>query len=130
MIVADTNVLLYQFTSDEFGGAVAALLAQDPDWHAPLLWRSEFPNGLATMMRANVVQLKQAAAYFHEAAEFMKGREHEAAGTRLLERAAKSGCTASDWEYIELGMRLSAPLYTADKKLIKAFPKICRTLFA
>lgn len=130
MIVADTNVLLYQFTSEEFGTLSEALLLRDPDWHAPLLWRSEFRNGLATLMRAGVLTLKQSTAYFHEAAEFMKGREHDVDAAKVLDLSAKSGCTAYDCEYIELALRLSAPLYTADKKLIKAFPKVCRALSA
>lgn len=128
MIVADTNVLLYHYTSADFGKLTAALLAQDADWHAPLLWRSEFRNGLATFMRAGYLHVKQSAQYFQHAALFMQGREHEPDAARVLDLAAKSGCTAYDCEYVDLAERLAAPLITADKKLIKAFPAICRAL--
>ncbi len=128
MIVADTNVLLYHYTSADFGKLTAALLLQDAEWHAPVLWRSEFRNGLATFMRAGYMGVKQAALHFSHAASFMQGREHEPDATRVLELAAQSGCTAYDCEYIEIAERLAAPLITADKKLIKAFPGICRAL--
>ena len=128
MIVADTNVLLYHYTSADFGKLTAALLAQDADWHAPLLWRSEFRNGLATFMRAGHLNVKQAAQYFQHAALFMQGREHEPDAARVLDLAAKSGCTAYDCEYVDIAERLAAPLITADRKLIKAFPAICRAL--
>lgn len=128
MIVADTNVLLYHYTSADFGKLTAALLMQDADWHAPLLWRSEFRNGLATFMRAGYLSVKQSALHFEHAALFMQGREHEPDAARVLELAAQSGCTAYDCEYVDIAERLAAPLITADKKLIRAFPGICRPL--
>lgn len=128
MIVADTNVLLYHYTSVEVGKLTAALLLQDADWHAPVLWRSEFRNGLATFMRAGHLGVKQAALHFQHAAAFMQGREHEPDAVRVLELASQSGCTAYDCEYIDIAERLAAPLITADKKLVRAFPGICRPL--
>ena len=81
-------------------------------------------------MRAVHIGVKQAALQFEHAAAFMQGHEHEPDAVRVLELAARSGCTAHDCEYIDIAERLAAPLITADQKLIKAFPAICRALTA
>lgn len=47
MIVVDSNVLAYLYLPGEYSTAAEALLEQDSDWAAPILWRSEFRNILA-----------------------------------------------------------------------------------
>jgi predicted nucleic acid-binding protein len=42
----------------------------------------------------------------------------------VLELAHQSGCTAYDCEFIAVAKTLGAKLFTADKQVLKAFPKI------
>ncbi len=42
MIAVDTNVLAYLYLPGEYTAQAEALLERDPDWTAPVLWRSEF----------------------------------------------------------------------------------------
>ena len=42
MIVLDSNVVAYLYLPGEHTAKVEALLDRDPDWPAPVLWRSEF----------------------------------------------------------------------------------------
>ena len=47
MIVVDTNIVAYLYLPGEHTAAVERLLERDPEWAAPILWRSEFRNILA-----------------------------------------------------------------------------------
>ena len=51
MIVVDTNILAYLLLPYEFSPQADALFKRDPDWVAPILWRSEFRNLLAGYVR-------------------------------------------------------------------------------
>jgi predicted nucleic acid-binding protein len=51
MIVVDSNVLAYLYLPGECTEAAEALLGNDPEWAAPILWRSEFRNILAGYLR-------------------------------------------------------------------------------
>lgn len=45
MIVADTNILAYFYLPCELTASAEKLLQQEPEWAAPILWRSEFAMG-------------------------------------------------------------------------------------
>jgi len=51
VIVVDSNVIAYLYLPGDHTASAEALLEQDADWAAPLLWRSEFRNILAGYMR-------------------------------------------------------------------------------
>ena len=76
MIVVDTNVLAYFFMRGEHTSASEALYERDPQWVAPLLWRSEFRNLLAGYMRREGLSLEKACA-LQAAAESLLDREYE-----------------------------------------------------
>lgn len=44
MIVVDSNVLAYLYLPGEHTAAAERLLEREPEWAAPVLWRSEFRN--------------------------------------------------------------------------------------
>ena len=62
MIVVDSNVVAYLYLPGEFTPAAETLLGSEPEWAAPVLWRSEFRNILAGYMRRKSLSLEQAAA--------------------------------------------------------------------
>ena len=51
MIVADTNLIAYFFIKGDHTDAAQAVFKKDPDWIAPLLWRSELRNAMALYMK-------------------------------------------------------------------------------
>jgi predicted nucleic acid-binding protein len=123
MIVVDSNVLAYLYLPGEYTAAAEALLEQDSDWAAPILWRSEFRNILAGYMRRKAITFEQAYSLQREAESLLEGAEFEVETLAVLELVRDSDCSAYDCEFIALAMRLDTIMVTMDKKLLRAFPK-------
>ena len=123
MIVVDSNVLAYLYLPGEYTAAAEALLEQDSDWAAPILWRSEFRNILAGYLRRKAITFEQANSLQREAESLLEGAEFELESLAVLELVRDSDCSAYDCEFIALAMKLDTKLITTDKKLLRAFPK-------
>ncbi|MDE2407634.1 MAG: type II toxin-antitoxin system VapC family toxin [Xanthomonadaceae bacterium] len=128
MIVVDSNVLAYLYLPGEFTAAAEQLLEADPDWHAPVLWRSEFRNILAGCLRRGTLGFEQAQAILCEAESLLDGAEHEPDSRQVLELVRDSDCSAYDCEFVALARTLGTQLVTMDGKLLKAFPDVARPL--
>jgi predicted nucleic acid-binding protein len=123
VIVVDSNVLAYLYLPGEYTAAAEALLEQDSDWAAPILWRSEFRNILAGYMRRKAITFEQAYSLQREAESLLEGAEFEVESLAVLELVRDSDCSAYGCEFIALAMRLGTKMVTMDKKLLRAFPK-------
>jgi len=130
VIVVDTNVLAYLLLPYEFSPRADALYKNDPDWVAPIFWRSEFRNLLAGYLRRRTLTFEQVVKVQAEAQALLSGNEHEVDSRRVLELVRDSDCTAYDCEFVALAMQLGVKLVTMDKKLLKAFPKHTTSLYA
>ena len=122
MIVVDTNVIAALYLESDATEASQAALKQDEHWIAPLLWRSEFRNVLATFVRLGRCELSQALPMLEAAERLLAGREYEVSGISVLQLAEQSGCSAYDCEFVALAEAMKIPLVTLDKKVQKAFP--------
>lgn len=123
MIVVDTNVIAYLYLPSEYTAAAEALLERDPDWAAPILWRSEFRNILAGCMRRKALTFDQACSLQQEAESLLEGSEFEVDSLAVLELVRGSDCSAYDCEFVALAMKLDTQLVTMDGKLLRAFPR-------
>ncbi len=130
MIVVDSNVVAYLYLPGEFTAAAEALLARDPDWSAPILWRSEFRNILAGYLRRGQLTFGQALALQGEAEDLLRDAEHEVDSRSVLELVRDSECSAYDCEFVALAMRLGTRLVTMDGKVLRSFPDISVPLTA
>jgi predicted nucleic acid-binding protein len=122
VIVVDTNVLGYLWVPGERTEAARAVLRSDPEWSAPLLWRSEFRNLLATLVRTGKLEPQVALAAAHSAEAQMENWEHAVSTEDVLRLAGASGCSAYDCEFVALAEALGVRLVTADRKVLRAFP--------
>lgn len=130
MIVVDSNVLAYLYLPGKHTAAAEALLERDPDWVAPILWRSAFRNILAGYMRRKSISFDQATSLQHEAESLLEGAKYEVDSHSVLALVRDSDCSAYDCEFIALAMKLDKKLVTMDKKLLRAFPKRATALVA
>ena len=130
MIVVDSNVLAYLYLPGDRTAEAEALLERDPEWVAPVLWRSELRNILAGYMRRKTITFDQACNLQNEAESLLAGSEFEVDSQAVLELVRDSDCSAYDCEFIALAARLDTKLVTMDKKLLRAFPKCAVVLAA
>ena len=130
MIAVDTNVIAYLYLPSEYTGHAEALLLRDPEWAAPVLWRSEFRNVLTGYMRRNRLTFDSARTLQWEAEGLLAGNEYNADSVRVLELVRDSDCSAYDCEFVAVAMDLGVKLVTTDAKLLKAFPRQAQALNA
>ncbi len=122
MIVVDTNVIACLALPTEFTASAEKLLAMDPEWAAPILWRSEFRNVLARHLRSAAISIESALAIQMEMEDLMAGREFDVSSLEVLSLIGECDCSACDCEFIALAQSLETRLVTADQKLHRAFP--------
>lgn len=123
MIVVDSNVLAYLYLPGEHTAAAERLLEREPEWAAPVLWRSEFRNIPAGYLRRKMLTFEQACSLQTEAEALLAGSEFDVESQVVLELVRDSDCSAYDCEFIALANRLETKLVTLGKKLLRAFPK-------
>ena len=128
MIVTDAALITWFAVRDVNSELADAVCEADPVWVAPLLWRSEVRSALVKYVQHAGMSLESALLALQTAEEIIGGREYRVSSEQVLELAAQSRCTAYDCEYVALARELEVPLVTADKEILKAFPKIAVSL--
>ena len=123
MIVVDTNVIAYFFLPGIHSEKARSAFIYDPEWCAPLLWRSEFRNVLAFYIRKKAMSADTASAIVYEAEKLIESREYRISSSDVLSLISKSTCSAYDCEYVALAIELKTKLVTSDKQIIKTFPQ-------
>jgi predicted nucleic acid-binding protein len=126
--VLDTSVAISWFFDDEAKEYTVAVLESLVEWEAavPSLWFLEVANVLLVSERrgrcreaevVRFVELLESLPIVTDDATAL----HALHGTYQLAR--EHGLTAYDAAYLELAMRLGAPLATMDKQLVEAAKK-------
>ena len=128
MIVVDTNVIVGLLLPADWSASAQRLFAEEPDWAAPVLWRSEFRNVLAANVRAGRLDLDRALTAIDGAESILLGREFSVDSPSIIRLATESRCTAYDCEFVALALHLGVRLITHDQRLVKAFPSVASSL--
>jgi predicted nucleic acid-binding protein len=122
MIVVDTNIIVYLYLPTDLTEQAERLLEHDPEWAAPLLWRSEFRNVLALYLRKHLITLEDALKIQTEAENLLKDNEYMSHSPDVLRLASNSSCSAYDCEFVALAKSQNARLVTMDKNILAEFP--------
>jgi predicted nucleic acid-binding protein len=128
MIVVDSNIIGYLYLTSHRSGQAEQALRKDPQWVAPLLWRSELRNVLALYIRKHLLSLEAAQEIMDEALGLMAGQEYEVVSSQVLTLVGKSSCTAYDCEFVALAQELGVGLITVDKQVLDQFPAVAVSL--
>jgi predicted nucleic acid-binding protein len=124
VIVVDTNIIAYLLIPGDHTHEAERVFARDPDWAAPLLWRSEFRNVLTLYMRRRSMALVESLEIAADAEALMRDKEYEVSSAQALSLAAGSRCSAYDCEFLALAQSLGVPLVTADRDILADFPSL------
>lgn len=122
MIVADTNVIAYLLLPSPHTEAAERLFHADPDWIAPILWRSELRSVFALYLRKSLLTLGAAIALQEEAESLLRNSEYEVPAADVLTLVEASPCSAYDCEVVALARSFGVRLVTMDKRLLDGFP--------
>lgn len=128
MIVVDTNVIGYLYLKGPSSLQAEQVLLRDPQWAAPMLWRSEFQNVLAFYLRKRFLSLDESRQIMSEALYLMADREYEVDSAHVLRLVTQSTRSAYDCEFVSLAQSLGTSLVTVDKQILKAFPQVAISL--
>jgi predicted nucleic acid-binding protein len=128
VIVVDTNLICYRWMASSYSGAADAAWRRDPEWIAPILWRSEFRNALTGALRQRLITVEAALEIAALAEAQMLGHEFLVPSAAVLSLVARSRCSAYDCEFVALAQEQKIPLLTVDRQLLHAFPTIAISL--
>ena len=130
MIVVDSNVVAYYWINGPLTETAQQVWAKDPEWHVPLLWRSELRSILAGYLRDGTLNARQIAQVMTAAEATLAEREHLVASEKIFAIVGESKLSAYDAEFVALADVLGAPLVTADRIVLRAFPDRALTMEA
>jgi predicted nucleic acid-binding protein len=122
MIVADASLLAHLLIPSAASALAEGVYRKDPEWSAPVLWRSELRSVLLKHMRSSGMQIELAKAVIEKALLVIRDRETLPATPAVLEAAVFFNVSAYDAEYLVVARQLGVPLLTFDRKLQQAAP--------
>ncbi len=122
MIIADTNIISYLLLPTSYTDLVESLYEIDPDWSAPILWKSEFRNVMALYLRKNIITLEKAIQLQDTAESIIIQNEYDISSSQVLSLIDESNCSSYDCEFVALAHHFDTKLVTQDKKILKEFP--------
>ena len=128
MIVVDTNIISYLYISGERSRQVEQLLSVDAHWSAPVLWRSEFRSVLGRYLRSNYLSFDEVLHIIQQAEQLLSENEYEVPSAHIMQLVNSSKCSAYDCEFVALAQYLDVPLITADKTILREFPRIAKSI--
>lgn len=130
MIVVDTNIVHYCWVRGQNTDLAQGVRRRDPDWHVPLLWRSELRNVLTAYLRRGLLSRSQVGRILSAADEALAAGEHMIPDNLVLDVVENSTLTAYDCEFVALASMLGVPLVIVDRVVLKAFPERALTMDA
>jgi predicted nucleic acid-binding protein len=128
VIVVDSNVVAYCWLNGPLTAMAQRVFARDPQWHVPVLWRSELRSVLSGACRAGILEWDLALRVLNAAQKALERREHLPSPAEILRVCESSNLSAYDAEFIALARQLGALLVTEDRAILKAFPDTAVTM--
>jgi len=124
MIVVDTNIVAHFWLPSDHTQLCDQLFKWDPEWVAPILWKSEFRNVVTLYLRKELIDFPEALLIAEKAENQMKNREFHVNSVQVYNFVEKSECSSYDCEFVSLAEDLNIKLITMDKRILRSFPEL------
>ncbi|MGH8729455.1 MAG: type II toxin-antitoxin system VapC family toxin [Burkholderiales bacterium] len=128
MIAVDSNVIAYCWLNGPLTAVAQKVRARDPEWHVPILWRSELRSILTGYLRDGSLSRPQTAGVMDAIEDALAGSEHLVSSAEVIKIAESSRLSAYNCEFVALASTLAIPLVTVDKAVLKEFPEIALSM--
>lgn len=124
MIVVDTDVIASFWIKTARTPAALRARRKDPQWVAPLLWRSELRSVLRQHLMRGTLAYSDAVWIAEKAEAMMQGAEFPVGSAEVLKRVEQTGHSSYDCEFVALASSLGVPLVTGDGRVARLFPEV------
>jgi predicted nucleic acid-binding protein len=124
MIVVDTDVIASFWIKTTRTDVAVSVRRRDPDWFAPVLWRSEFRSVLRKYMVAGHMSYDDAVQIAQLAVRSFRGKEFMVDSDAVLRLVEKTGHSSYDCEYVALAQALDLNLVTGDRRVADLFGEV------
>jgi predicted nucleic acid-binding protein len=121
LIVSDANLIAYLVLESPWLELAREVHQTDGEWAAPGLWRFEFQNTIATIMRREGWGLPIVLSAL-ETANRVVVRVQDPDPAVVFELVRRHQISAYDAQYAALALELGVPLVTQDKELLRKLP--------
>ncbi len=126
MIVVDTNILAHFWLPSDSTDLCDRLYQKDPQWVAPILWRSEFRNIVTLYLRKELIDMAEALLIMEKAELQMKDQQFQVNSVQVLHNVSQSTCSSYDCEFVSLAKGLDLELITMNEQLLREFPQLAK----
>jgi len=117
MSVVDTNIIAHFWLPSDHAELCEELFQWEPEWVAPVLWKSEFRNVVILYLGKNLIDLPEAIQITEKAENQMKEREFHVNSVQIynLKQLTRNIPSTADIDDKEAKMSLASKLYERGK---------------
>lgn len=124
MIVVDSNIIAARNLTSSLTSKAIQVEEKDPVWVVPVLWRYEFQNILASVIKAKQIKPEQAMDVWEKVSKILIENEWEPSPSKVIELVSQYEITAYDGQFIAVAFEMGVPCVTEDRELQQKFPGI------
>jgi predicted nucleic acid-binding protein len=124
MIVVDTCLVFHLFNETLLTLTAQEVLAKDPHWILPPLWREEYANVLSKLAKKEHRAVEEVIDHFNYTVEELKNGEVIVDTAKALEISMKYKISVYDAHFIALANDFNVKLVTDDREVLKRCPAV------
>jgi predicted nucleic acid-binding protein len=119
VIIADTCLVFHLFNETLLTASAQKILARDPYWVLPPLWREEYANVLSKLARKKDRAIDDIIYHFNYTLEKLKNCEISVDTKKALQVSIEYKISVYDAHFVALAIDLNTLLVTEDKEILK-----------